>query len=115
MVCEKLHICHDLVLYQNVNGYAYSTPLRHEASDVDHKMVMLGIGWYHNTFSLIFVQLQNYSEYDTLCLSILFYWIFSVLALINESMFTMIIRQMFLELFSHTGIIFCVQECTRIY
>ena len=51
MECGELHIFHDLFLDQNVNGNAYSTPLLHEALDVDHKMVVLGIGLYHNTFS----------------------------------------------------------------
>ena len=35
MLCEELHICHDLVFDQNVNYNAYSTPLLHEALDVD--------------------------------------------------------------------------------
>ena len=43
---------------------------------MNHKMVMLGIGWYHNTFSHLCVQHQKYPEHDTLCLSILFDWIF---------------------------------------
>ena len=76
MVCGKLHIFHDLVLYQNVNDNAYSTPLLHEALDVYHKMVILGIGLYHNTFSDLCVQHQHYPEHDTLCLSFLFYLIF---------------------------------------
>ena len=73
MVCAELHIFHDLDLYQNVNDNDYPTPLIHEALDVKHKMVMLGIGWYHNIFSHICVQRQHYPEHDTLCLSILFY------------------------------------------
>ena len=77
MVCGELHICHELFLDQNVNDNTYSTPLLHEVLDVDHKMVMLGIGWYHNTFSHICVQHQHYPEHDTLCLSIFFYWLFS--------------------------------------
>ena len=77
MVCGKLHICHDLVLDQNVNYNAYSTLFIHEVLDVDHKIVMLGIVWYHNTFSHICVQYHNYPEHDTICLSIFFYWIFS--------------------------------------
>ena len=40
---------------------------------------------------------------------------FPILSLINDSMFTMLLRHIFLELFSHTAIIFCVQECIRIY
>ena len=43
MVCEKLHICHDLDVDQNVYDNAYPTPLLHEALDVNHKMLMLGM------------------------------------------------------------------------
>ena len=77
MVCGELHTCHDLVLDQTVNYNAYSTTLLNAALDVDHKIVMLGIGWYHNTFSHICVQYKYYSEHDTLYLTILFYWLFS--------------------------------------
>ena len=77
MVCGELHICHDLILDQNVNDDAYSTPLIHEALDVNHKIVMLGISLYHNTFSHLCVNYQHYPEHDNLCLSILFYCIFS--------------------------------------
>ena len=48
MVCGKFHICHDLDLDQNVNDNAYPTPLRHEALDVSHKMVMLVIILYQS-------------------------------------------------------------------
>ena len=51
-------------------------PLRNEALDVDHKMVMLGIGLYHNIFSLLCVQHQHYPEHGTLCLSVFFNWLF---------------------------------------
>ena len=61
-LCGKLHICYDLLLDQNVNDNAYSTSFIHEALDVDHKMAMMGIGWYHNIFSHICVQHQYYSE-----------------------------------------------------
>ena len=73
MVRGKFCILHDLVLYQNVNDDAYSTPLYHEALDVDRKMVMLVIVFYRNTFSLLFVQHQHYPEHDTLCMSIFFH------------------------------------------
>ena len=79
VVCGKLHICHDLVLDENVNDNAYPTPLLHEALDVDHKIVILGIGWYHNTFSHLCVQHQYYSEHDTLYLSICFNGYFPIL------------------------------------
>ena len=76
MLCGEFHIFRDLVLDQNVNDNAYSNPLRREALDVDHKMVILGIGLYHNTFSLLCVKHQHYTEHDTLCLLIFFYWLF---------------------------------------
>ena len=43
----------------HVQDNAYSTPFLHEDLDVDHKMVILGIGWYHNTFSDLSVQHQH--------------------------------------------------------
>ena len=105
IVCGKLHIRHDLVLDQNANNNAYSTPLSHGALDVEHRMVMLGIGLYHNTFSLIFVYHQNYPEHNTLWLSIFATGSFTVFYLINDSMFTMLLRYMILGLFIHTDII----------
>ena len=66
------HICHDLVLYQNVNNSSYLNPLLHESLDVDHKMVILFIFLYHNTFLHLCVKRQNYPEHDILCLSIFF-------------------------------------------
>ena len=77
MVCRKLHICHDLDLDQNVNDNSYPSPLLRDAFDTNHKMVMLGIGWYHNKVSHICVQHQYYPEHDTLCLYIFINWIFS--------------------------------------
>ena len=76
MVYGESHICHDIVLDQTVNDNAYSTPLLHEALDVDHKMVMPGIGFYHNKFSHLCVKHQHYPEHDNLCLYIFFYWLF---------------------------------------
>ena len=70
------HICHELVLDQNINDNAYSTPLLHDDLDVEHKMVIMVIGLYHNTFSHICVQHQNYPEHDIICLYILFYLLF---------------------------------------
>ena len=82
---------------------------------MDHKIVILGIVFYHNTFSHICGQHQHYPEYDTFCLSIFYYWIVFCISLINDSMFTMFPRHMFLEFFRHTDIIVFVQECIRIY
>ena len=110
MVCGELHICRDLVLYQNVNDNSYSTPLLHKALDVDHEMVMLGIGWYKNTFSHLCVKLQHCPEHDTLCMSILFYWIFSHIYLMKESVFTVPLRHIFLELFSQTDNMFVFER-----
>ena len=104
-VCGELHIFHDLVLDQNINDNSYSTPLLHEALDVNHIMVMMGIGLYYNISSLLSVQNQHYPEHDTLCLSIFFNCIFSYISQINDTMFLMLLKQIFLELFSHTDII----------
>ena len=62
------HICHDLALDQNVNDNAYPTPFLRQALEVDHKMVMLGISLYHNTFLHLCVKHQHYSDHDILCL-----------------------------------------------
>ena len=105
MVCGEWHTCHDLVLDQNVNDNSYSTPLIHKVLDTNHKMIILGIGWYHNKFSHLCVQHQHYPEHDTLCLYILFYWIFSCISLINDYMFTILLIHMFLDFFSQTVII----------
>ena len=78
MACSKLHICHDLYLDQNANDNAYQTPLLHEALDVNNRMVMFVIGLYQNKFSHLCVENQHYLENDTICVSIFFYWIFSV-------------------------------------
>ena len=106
MECGESHICHDLVSDQSINDNACSTPLLHEALDVDHKMVILGIGLYYNKFSHLCLQHQYYPEHDILCLSILFSWIFFYIYLINGSMSPMIFRHIFLELFIQTDIIF---------
>ena len=76
MVCGKLHIFHYLFLDQNINVNAYSTPFLYEDLDVDHKVVMMGIGLYQNIFSLLYVQHKHYTEHDTLYLCNLFYWLF---------------------------------------
>ena len=64
---REYYIFHYIVLDQNVNDNAYSTPLLHKAFNMDHKMVMMGIGLYHNTFSHLCVQHQNYPEHDNIC------------------------------------------------
>ena len=95
MVCGKSHIYHDLFLDQNINDNSYSTPFLHEAFDVYQKMLILGIVCYHNTFSHFCVQHQHYPEHYTLYLSILISYIY----LINDSMFTMLYRHIFLKFF----------------
>ena len=75
MVYGKFHIQHCLVLDQNANDNAYSTPLRYEVWNVDHKMVILWICLCYNTFSHICVKQQNCPEHDTVGMSILFPWI----------------------------------------
>ena len=76
MACGEFHICHDLVLDQNVDANYYSTLLLDEALDLDHKMLILGIVLYHDAFSHLCVKHNNYPEHDILYLCILFYWVF---------------------------------------
>ena len=108
MVCGKLNICHDLVLDKNVNNNAYSTPLLHEALDVDHKMVMLGIGWYHNKFHIFVCNISIILNMILSVCSFYFTGYFYAFAIINDSMFPMLLRQMFLEFFGQTDIIVLV-------
>ena len=72
MLYGKFHIYHYLVLDQNENDNAYSTPLRHEVCNVDQKMVIMGIDLCYNTFSHVGVQHHNYPEHDTVCFYIFF-------------------------------------------
>ena len=106
MVCGKSHLLHELVLDKKSNYNYYSTLLLHEALDVDHKMVMRIIALYYNKFSHL---LWNISIILNMIFSVCefsFAGSFSVFALINDYMFTMLFRKMVLELFSHTDIIF---------
>ena len=72
MVYGELHILPFLVFDKNANDNAYSTPLRHEVWNVDHKMTIMGIDLCYNTFLHLGVQHQHYPEHDTVCLSIFF-------------------------------------------
>ena len=65
MVYSELHIDQYLVLDQTANVNAYSTPLRHEVWNVDHKMVIMGIDFCYNTFSHLGVQHNNYPKHNT--------------------------------------------------
>ena len=76
MVFGESHIFRDLFLDKNPNDNAYSKPLLYEALDVEHKMLMLLIGLFHNKFSHLCMQHHHYPEHDTLFLSILFHWLF---------------------------------------
>ena len=76
MVYKKLHIHHYLVLDQNANDNAYTTPLHNEVWNVNHKMVMIRIDFCYNTFSHLCVKHQNYPEHNTLCMYIFFHWLF---------------------------------------
>ena len=105
MECVEYHICHEQVLDKNVNGNTYSAPLLHAALDVDHKVVIMVIGLYHNTF---YIFVCNISIILNMILSVCpssFTCYFSVFYIINYSMFLMFFRQVFLELSSQTDII----------
>ena len=94
MVYGKFHICHDLDLDQNVYDNAYPTLLLHDALDVNHKMVMLGVGWYRNTFHIFAC---NISIILNIILSVCpfsFIGSFTVFPLINDYMFMIILLKM---------------------
>ena len=105
MVCRKVHICHDRVLDQNANDNAHSTPVRHEDLDTEHKIVMLGISLYHNIFQFFFSNIRI--SLNTILSVCPFYFTgsFSVFDLINDTIFPMLLIQIFLKLFSQTDII----------
>ena len=65
MVYGEFHIYPYLVLDQNANDNAYSTPLSHEIWNVDHKMIILGIDLCYNTFSHHCVQHQHSGPVDS--------------------------------------------------
>ena len=90
MVYGELHIHHYLVLYQTGNDNTYSTPLRHEVCNVDHKNLMLGIDLCYKTFSHLGVQHQHYPEHDTICLSIFFHESFIIFDLIKHTIFAVL-------------------------
>ena len=75
MVYGEFHIYPYLVLDKNANDNAYSTPLRHEVWNVDHKKVIMETYLCYNTLSHLVVQHQHYPEHYTIFLSILFPWI----------------------------------------
>ena len=72
---------------------------------MDRIKVMLGIYFLYNTFSHPCVQHKNYPEHATLCLSILIHCLFFVFALINDTIFAVLFRQMLLEFLGQTCII----------
>ena len=76
--------------------------MSHEVWNVYHKMLNLGIYLCYNTYSHICVQHQHYPEHDTLCMSIFFQWLFFIFYLINDTIFSMLFRQMFLEFISQS-------------
>ena len=72
MIYGELHKHHYLIWNKNASDNNYSSLLRHDICNVDHKMVILGINFCHNTLSHICMQHQNYPEHDTDYLSIFF-------------------------------------------
>ena len=114
MVCGEFHVFHYLDLDQNVNNNAYSTPLLHEDLDVNHKMEILGIGWYYNTFSHICLQHQHYPEHDNLCLFIFFYWVFPVFTWSIYPCLRCSFDRSFWKSLARLTSFFGMQECIRI-
>ena len=75
---------------------------------------MLGIGLYYNIFSLLCVKYKHYPEHDTLYISIFFYWVFLLFSFINDTMFPMLLRQMFWNYLARLTSFVCVKEFIRI-
>ena len=73
--------------------------------NVDHQMVMLGAAFCYNIFSHLCVQHKHYPEHDNLYLSIFFTEYCFVFALINYTVFSILVIQMLLELFRNNYII----------
>ena len=114
MECVEYHICHEQVLDKNVNGNTYSAPLLHAALDVDHKVVIMVIGLYHNTF---YIFVCNISIILNMILSV---WIFSLTGsfpIFSWSM-TQCLRcssdRCFWDCLARLTSFLCVQECIRI-
>ena len=105
MECGESYICHDLVLDQNVNYNAYLPPLLHEALDVDKKWQCWELVCITIHFQIFLCNIRIILNMILSVCSFYFTGSFSILSLINDSMFPMIFRQMFLELFSQTYII----------
>ena len=114
MVCGEFHICHDLDLDQTVNFSAYPTPLLHEALDLNHKMVMLGTGWYHNTFSHMCAASALSWTWYSLLIHFLLLDIFLYIPWSMTPRLRIILRHMFLELLGRLTSSFGVHECIRI-
>ena len=92
MVCGKLQICHSLVLDKNTKNNAYSTPFLHGDLNMDHKMVILEIGWFHNIFHIFVYKIRIILNMIFSVYPFYFTGYFSIFSLINESMFTILLR-----------------------
>ena len=97
-VYGKFHLYPYLCLDQSANDNAYSTPLRHEVWNVDHKMIIIGIYLCYNTFSHLCVKHQYYPEDDTVFLSIFFHWIVYCFYPDQKNIFAVLFCQMVLKL-----------------
>ena len=114
MECSELHIFHDLVLDKNVNDNACSTPLLHEVLDVNHNMLMLGIGLYRNKFSHICVKHHYYPKHDILCLYFFLLALFLYFPLSITPCLRCSLDICFWDCLARLTSLFCLQECIRI-
>ena len=90
MVYGKLHIYPYLVLDQNSNDNAYSTPLCHEVYKVDHKMIILGIDSCYNKFHILMFNIRIILNMILSVCPYYFHELFLVFCLINDTIFAVI-------------------------
>ena len=118
--------------FNTINLSDHTTLFRSSWGQISQKMIALT----QTPFSMsLWIWTTKYQFWSLVCIAIYFHFFvcnisiilniilsvcpfyftgFFLLSLINETMFPMLLRQMFWKLFSQTKIIFCVIECIRI-
>ena len=97
MVYGKLHIYLYLVLDKNANDNVYSTPLRHEVWNVEHKIIILGIGFVTIHFHILVCNISIILNMIMFVCSFSFHELFFVFSLINDPIFAVIFCQKLLK------------------
>ena len=106
MIYGEMHKHNYLVLYQNTSDTYYLSPLLHEVWNVDHKMGMLKIVFCYKTFYIFVCNISIILNMILSACPFSFTGSFPLFSLINDSMFTILLRHMFWEWLIQTVIIF---------